>query len=280
MFSRLADSYVMEPLAYIIVVALGYIDYSTGSAFSLSIFYLIPVFGVAWFKGTRRALPISAASAVAFLIGDMPAKVFYLHPINEVWNAGAVFIFYVLVSMLVGLLHDGLTREARIGRTDFLTKLANAKAFVEAAEAEIRRAKRYNLAMSVAYIDLDDFKTVNDSFGHSRGDELLIQVGAAITKNVRETDLAARIGGDEFSILFPETSGAQAKVVADKLQVKLDELFKENSWPVGASIGVADFPAPPESVDQILEQADKRMFAAKQLRKDAKRARETASPRT
>lgn len=267
--NRVADSYVMEPLAYIIVIAIGYIDYVTGSAFSLSIFYLIPVFGVAWFKGAKRALVISAVSAAAWLIGDIPAKVFYIQPINQIWNAGAVFVFYVLVSLLVGLLHEGLTREAHLGRTDFLTKLANAKAFVEGAETEIRRAKRYKLPMSVAYIDLDDFKTVNDTLGHSKGDKLLIEVGSTIIKNIRETDLAARIGGDEFSILFPETIGTQAETVADKLQVKLDELFRENGWPVGASIGVADFPEPPESVDQILENADKRMFAVKQLRKDA-----------
>lgn len=267
--NRVMDSYVIEPLAYIIVFAIGYIDYATGAAFSLSIFYLIPVFGIAWFKGTKRALAISFVSATALLIGDIPTKVFYIHPINHVWNAAAVFVFYVLVSLLVGLLHDGLTREAHLGRIDFLTKLANAKAFVEGAEAEIRRAKRYKLPMSIAYIDLDDFKTVNDAFGHSKGDELLIEVGSAITKNIRETDLAARIGGDEFSILLPETVGIQASVVIDKLQAKLDELFKENGWPVGASIGLAEFLEPPESVDQVLESADKRMFAAKQRRKDA-----------
>lgn len=261
------DWMIFEPLAYLTVIAIGYVDYVTGNVFSLSIFYLIPVFGVAWLKGTKRAIVISFAAAATWLIGDTSSAVYYMHPIYEYWNAVAVFAFYVLVSLLVGFLHAGYLREAHIGRTDFLTGLANAKAFVEATDTEIRRARRYELPMSVAYIDLDDFKTVNDTRGHSKGDDLLIQVGKTITKNIRETDLAARIGGDEFTILLPETNGDQASVAAEKLQLKLDELFADNDWPVGASIGLAYFPEPPESVDQVIEIADKRMFAAKQQRK-------------
>lgn len=271
-FSRLIpDLFLFEPLAYLIVIALGFIDYITGSAFSLSSFYLIPIFGVAWLKGTNRALIISTVSGVVFLLTDMPSKVFYIHSISEYWNAGAAFVLYVLVSLLVGLLREGLTREAHLGRTDFLTGLANSKAFVEVADAEIRRAKRYMLPLSVMYIDIDYFKTVNDTLGHSKGDELLIQIGETITENIRETDVAARIGGDEFAILLPETTGEHANVASQKLQAKLDELFKRYNWQVGASIGVADFPEPPESVDQIIEAADKRMFAAKQARKGAAR---------
>jgi diguanylate cyclase (GGDEF)-like protein len=266
-FVRLADSYIMEPLAYIIVAAIGYVDYVTGANFSLSIFYLVPVFGVAWFKGSRRAYIISGAAAVAWLFGDTASTVIYIHPVYEYWNAAAIFAFYVLVSLLVGLLHDALLREARLSRTDFLTGLANAKAFVEAAEIETSRARRYLLPMSVIYIDLDDFKAINDVFGHSKGDEALIDVGSVITKNIRETDIAARIGGDEFSILLPETDGVRAKIVTEKLQNRLDEMFKEKGWLIGASIGLADFPEPPESVDRILDIADKRMLAIKQFRK-------------
>lgn len=257
----------MEPVAYIIVFAIGYVDYITAANFSLSIFYLVPVFGVAWFKGSKRALIISAAAAIAWLFGDTASAIIYAHPVYEYWNAVAIFAFYVLVSLLVGLLHDGMVREARLSRTDFLTGLANAKSFVESAEIETSRAKRYRLPMSVVYIDLDDFKAINDVFGHSKGDEALIDVGSVISMNIRDTDIAARIGGDEFSILLPETNGTQAKAVADKLQKKLDELFKVRGWLIGASIGLADFPEPPESVDQILDVADKRMLAIKQVRK-------------
>ena len=260
-------SYVVEPLAYIIVAAIGYVDFTTGASFSLSVFYLIPVFGVAWFKGINRALIISAVSSVVWIIGDTPTRVFYIHPVNHIWNAGAVFVFFVLVSFLVGFLRDVLTREAQLSRTDFLTKLANTKAFVEAADAEIRRVERYGHPISVAYIDLDNFKTVNDTFGHSKGDDLLVKVGSIIAKNIRHSDLAARVGGDEFSILFPETDGKQARVVVAKLQSKLDELFRETNLPVGASIGVAEFLEPPESVDQILVKADQLMFTAKKRRK-------------
>jgi diguanylate cyclase (GGDEF)-like protein len=199
----------------------------------------------------------------------MPTKVFYLHPINHVWNAVAAFVFYVLLSLLVGLLRDALKREAQMGRIDFLTKLGNAKGFVEGAEAEIRRMKRSGLPISVAYIDLDNFKTVNDTLGHSKGDQLLVEVGFAIKKNIRGTDLAARIGGDEFAIMLPETAGNQAAFVIDKLQRALDELLKANSPNVGASIGLAEFTEPPASIDQVLESADKRMFEVKQRRKGA-----------
>lgn len=268
MFRRSAKyPFVMEPLSYLMVAAIAYVDYSSGVTFSFAIFYLIPIFGVAWFRGVNRALFISFVSAVAWLIGDVPTKVFYIHPIDHIWNAGAIFGFFILVSFLVSLLHDALMREAQLSRTDYLTRLANTKAFVEGTETEMRRAKRYSRPMSMAYIDLDNFKSVNDTYGHSKGDDVLVEVGSTIANNIRATDLAARIGGDEFAILLPETSGEQAKAVIDKLQEKLDELFKKNDWPVGASIGVADFTTPPESVDKIIEHADQLMFAAKKRRK-------------
>jgi diguanylate cyclase (GGDEF)-like protein len=172
----------------------------------------------------------------------------------------------------VAVLQNSLVRERYVARTDFLTGLANRMLFFATAEAEIKRSHRYHLCLSAAYIDIDNFKQVNDRFGHAVGDRMLSMIAEAIRHNVRSVDLAARLGGDEFAVLLPQTDAASAKAALSKLKHLLQRVADENQWPVTFSCGVVTFLKPPASADEMIRRADEIMYAAKAESKNALRA--------
>jgi diguanylate cyclase (GGDEF)-like protein len=131
------------------------------------------------------------------------------------------------------------------------------------AEAELKRAGRYGRPLTAVYIDLDNFKNVNDAFGHEVGNSLLRIVAATLAANVRSSDVVARLGGDEFAIVLAETNVSSAKAYLKKAQGQLLEVMKDNNWNVTFSIGAVTFTHPPKSVDDMVKQADDLMYSAK-----------------
>ncbi len=160
-------------------------------------------------------------------------------------------------------LRASLAREQDAAREDFLTRLRNRRAFSEAGEDEMRRSQRYPRPMALAYIDLDNFKGVNDGLGHEAGDALLQTVGAVMRETLRATDVCARLGGDEFAVLLPETDAAAARAVLEKLRGALLEAMTRHAWPVTFSIGAVVLPRPRGSFDDLVRDADKRMYEVK-----------------
>ncbi|HLM56720.1 MAG TPA: GGDEF domain-containing protein, partial [Pyrinomonadaceae bacterium] len=148
---------------------------------------------------------------------------------------------------------------------------ANKRHFVELAEAELGRARRHGHPFSVAYMDVDDFKLVNDHLGHSAGDRLLKSVAETIRRDVRSIDVVARLGGDEFAVLMPETDGRAARAAVERLRDRLAFAARQQGWPVTFSIGVATWDEPPPSVDEVLRRADELMYAAKRGGKNSVR---------
>jgi len=161
-----------------------------------------------------------------------------------------------------------LAREHELARIDPLTTVPNRRAFYEALDKERARSLRYRRPLTIAYVDLDNFKKVNDALGHAVGDELLVQVAAGLRTNLRASDYVGRLGGDEFAILLPETDATAANVVLCKLRLRLLEEMKAHSWQVTFSIGAATFLDPPDSLDVIIRMADETMYAIKAHGKD------------
>jgi diguanylate cyclase (GGDEF)-like protein len=164
-------------------------------------------------------------------------------------------------------LRAALDEVTRLARTDVLTGLANRRAFTESAEQQLKIAHRHQRSMAVAIVDLDHFKTVNDTCGHAAGDELLRIVGRVMSSTVRTTDQVGRLGGEEFGLLFEEVDRDGAWLAADRLRLAIAEV------PVGhvvrgrehqtASIGVATFPDDGTTLDQLIARADDALYAAK-----------------
>jgi len=159
----------------------------------------------------------------------------------------------------------------KLAHYDALTGLANRYAFMQNLDASIENAARYNRQSALLFIDLDGFKQINDTYGHKSGDALLIEIASRFNKQVRRSDIVARMGGDEFTIFIPEYSGvhdiaglAQKIVTAVSQPIEL----KNASVHVSASIGIALYPHDGTSSDLLLSNADNAMYYAKELGKN------------
>lgn len=159
----------------------------------------------------------------------------------------------------------------QLARNDPLTGMANRRYFFERAEQEFTRSRRYQTPLSVALIDVDYFKHINDQYGHATGDEVLKLLSQKICAMLRESDLLARIGGEEFAILMPSTGLAGAALMAERLRMAI----AEEASPVAGhllhlrfSAGVTELKAQDQSIEDCLRRADEAMYKAKQAGRD------------
>lgn len=155
----------------------------------------------------------------------------------------------------------------QLANTDPLTNLYNRRFFTEKAEKEYQRAKRYSLSTTLISIDIDHFKSINDKFGHPAGDQVLIEVANQLQENLRQTDILARIGGEEFSILLPETSTKSAIAFAERIREAQSKLKITGEWQgeitLSVSIGVSSFLSSDKAFDDLFSRADKALYEAK-----------------
>lgn len=245
------------------VTAVAIVDYLVGYEISVSLFYLVPVAVAAWYCGPRDGIAIAGLACVGWYVADFFAGLTYAHPAIPVWNTAVRFGFFAVVAGLVSVYHDALRRQRQLLRTDPLTGLANRRAFGDALAHDLALARRRGSALSLAYLDLDDFKAVNDTAGHAEGDRVLRTVGEVLGRSLREADTAARLGGDEFAFLLPDTGPEGAAQVAGKLASELRQAFIAGQWPVDCSIGVVTFPHARVSLADAMEAADRAMYEAK-----------------
>ena len=245
------------------VLLLGVLQLLSGPDVSFLFFYTVPVFLAAWFVGMRAGIFTCVASGVSWAVIGMLTSDHFSNPLVPYWNVLVRTAFMFLLAYLVAAIKKSLEHERELARTDYLTGAFNGRHFAELASAEIQRVRRHPHPFTVAFIDVDDFKHVNDRYGHSTGDGLLQTVADTIKSTLRSVDVAARIGGDEFAVLMPETDGAAAEVVVRRLRRNLLEAVGAKGWPVTFSIGAITWATPPDSVDEMLRAADELMYAAK-----------------
>jgi diguanylate cyclase (GGDEF)-like protein len=224
---------------------------------------LLPVSVTAWFVNRNSAFGLSVLSAFIWTISNQLAGESYSHPGIIYWNSVVRLGFFSIVSLLLTYLRQAVQKERELSRTDFLTGITNSRAFYELTSSELLRAKRYQHPITVAYMDVDNFKQINDQLGHSVGDLLLKTIAETMSKNLRRTDIMARLGGDEFVVLLPETTEKAAKIAITKLRTSLSQTMEKNRWGVTFSIGTITFYAYPSSTDELLQQVDELMYTVK-----------------
>lgn len=239
------------------------LDYRWGKELHLSVGYLIPIFMLTWNVGRSAGMAASAASAVVGTVATMLSGQSHSHVAVPVIEMALRSCFFGASVIILSELKQALTRERDLARIDHLTGVANRRAFVETAEAEIQRARRHRHSLTVAYYDLDDFKSVNDRYGHRAGDTLLKVVASALVAAVRATDVVARLGGDEFGVLLPETPPDAAPRVLAKLREKLLRVLATEQGHITISVGAVTFISPPGSATELIERADALMYAVK-----------------
>ena len=251
-------------LAVILLGGVAALDFITGAELSFSIFYLIPIALFTWAVDGKVGIAAAFISAGIWLFIEIISSSDYSSAFVYFWNAVIRLGFFLLPVLLL----RNLEQERRLARTDFLTGATNNRQFRDQTQREIDRSARYRHPFTVVFIDIDNFKLINDTFGHTFGDKVLKAIVENIKSNLRKTDVIARMGGDEFALLLPEVNPENARTAISKMRQKLQEEMLKNKWPITFSIGVVSVITPDLAVDEVISIADKMMYSVKNYGKD------------
>lgn len=262
--SRLISRYPQgAPVAIgsLLVTVIAALDWFTGPTVSVSLLYAVAVITVTWLGGKRHGTLVTALAGAESLLAHVLSD--GALAAAAVWNAATRLGVLLVVVSLVSALRDSLVEQRKRAMIDPLTGALNRRSFNMIADRERLRAGRNGTALTIAYFDLDDFKTVNDRLGHEVGDRLLRVFAASVRAGVRGTDALCRIGGDEFVLMLPDTDARQAVVVVDRVRRILAECCESEEVPVTTSIGISTYRFPPATVDAMVAGADQLMYRAK-----------------
>ena len=233
---------------------------------SLSVLYLGPIAIASWYINRQSGIVLSVLCSLDWLWADATAKQAAI-AFLPIWNAGIRFSFFMIVSYLISLQKRAYQKERRFARTDGLTGIHHRRFFREVLRLEIERSRRYRTSFALAYLDLDNFKAINDRFGHQEGDRLLKTLAYQLRKTLRVNDTVGRLGGDEFAILISQIDPAKVHHSLKRVQAHLQASIGSR-WPVSFSIGVVIFAESPASVGAAIAQADQVMYDIKKSGKN------------
>lgn len=251
-------------LALVLVAVIGVLNFAVGYEITISLFYLIPIGLATWYGNYRMGVSFSFLSAFIWYVVDNVLSAHpYSHSLIPYWNTGVRLGLFLMTALFLSHFKTKLNSEKNLSRTDSLTGVMNGRGFTELAEKMFELSERHGRSTTLAYIDLDNFKQVNDQQGHSEGDKLLKVIGEILLQSVRRTDVVGRLGGDEFAIVLPETNETGAKLMLDKLRIELSDAMQKHGWPVSFSMGVVSFNLPPYDLDHAIKVGDALMYKAK-----------------
>jgi diguanylate cyclase (GGDEF)-like protein len=285
-------------------ILIGIIDYVTLDFFVFE-FYLLPVALAVWFSGRNVGIFVAFVSVSAEIILDIITSFHHSHPWVHYSNFLLNFSFFMVIIYLLVFLKKTLenlktvtevekiinkqlrseveqrkrleaeiikTQEElrRLSITDSLTGLYNRRGFLSLAEQQIKVAKRNRQDIGLIFADLDNLKWINDNLGHKEGDSVLVEVANILKESFRESDVIARIGGDEFVVIAIQARKDSDNVITARLQKNLDRRNTKavRNYKLSLSIGVVYYDTvQPRTIDELLSAADKLMFEQKQAKR-------------
>ena len=245
------------------IAIISVFDFFSGTELRVYPLYFAPISVVAWHVGRRDALGAAGLGSLGWFGSNFAAGLAFSH--SGLWIANALVhaASFAIVGSLIATLKAALTHERELSRTDPLTSLLNSRAFYAEAAWVLALCRRKDHPVTLAYLDLDNFKAINDSQGHQAGDDLLRTVADLLRASTRPSDLCARLGGDEFAILLPEADPREASVALERLRARLAETAGAHGCSVTGSIGAVTFLKVPENLEAMVSAADSRMYVAK-----------------
>lgn len=187
------------------------------------------------------------------------------YPIHLLTMIGSLSSAGVVIEIGKRQVASLMERLAQAAITDPLTGLSNRRSFESMSNAEVARCTRYGSTISLLMLDIDHFKRINDTWGHQTGDEILQFVGTSLATIKRDSDIVARIGGEEFVCMLPETDTEGAVTFANRIRALMSERILDDGRPLTTSVGVAEFRRHGLTIDELLHAADAALYRAKEL---------------
>jgi diguanylate cyclase (GGDEF)-like protein len=243
-----------------LVLAVG--DYFSGPYLVFATFFLVPVATSAWFCGRAAGLVVSTEAAVAGVV-TTAADPQAITPAIYLTNGVLRFVMYAAVCVVLANERQATETIRSLATTDPLTGLLNRRAFYQHASSEMERARRNQQEVAMIYIDVDDLKARNDTYGHEAGDAMIVEFAEAARATLRTTDLVARVGGDEFVMMLCDVDQLTAEHAVERLRTRLENA---ELLPIRFSAGIVAGPVvadEPVDVERILHAADVLMMQAK-----------------
>ncbi|MBP9865239.1 MAG: GGDEF domain-containing protein [Candidatus Omnitrophica bacterium] len=247
----------------LIFLVISTVDYVVTAPVGLSLFYIIPILQVTRLFGRNAGLTVSLGAAVAWLFSDLGTEISSRYALVPYWNALIRLSFFTIITTLF----SAWEAERINARTDTLTGLHNRKALDEFLQFEIARCQRFKRPLSLISFDVDDFKQINDRYGHAGGDRVLVAIARSLIAGTRETDRVVRLGGDEFIVLLPETSAKLAFSVMSRIKQSLFRMSLLDCVPT-LSAGIVTITHPALRADKLLQEVDKLLYKAKRKGKN------------
>lgn len=253
----------------VLTAVVGLLDLNFGGTeVSFSICYLAPIALATWHLDRSAGFLVTVVSLLTRGWIDYSRLHLYSNSWIPLDNMIIRAVFFIGAVLALSRIRTLMERERRFGTIDFLTGIPNSRAFNDHVAREGSRCRRYGQPLTIAFMDCDNFKQVNDRWGHKAGDAVLRTIGATLQSQVRNSDFVARLGGDEFVFLLPDTDDEVALEVLTRVHGRLLEVMEIGKCDVTFSIGAITYPHPPESADDMLAQADTLMYSAKSQTKN------------
>jgi diguanylate cyclase (GGDEF)-like protein len=238
---------------YLLIALIGAIDAQFKPEIIFAPLYLLPIAILSWFVGKWNGITASVLSTIMWLAASIYSGGLYGSTFAYYWNSIVCLTTFLLISSLISYLRVELEQNRSFYQLDTLTGIANSVGFREAAQREIDWANRFNRPFSLGYLDVDNFKFINEQMGYTVGDQVIREIAKNIQTHLRRSDLVARVGGDEFALLLSEAGQEAAREAINRIQHQLKNAMDSKGWPLTFSIGVLACTDHPKTVDEILQ---------------------------
>ncbi|WP_133129704.1 GGDEF domain-containing protein [Legionella yabuuchiae] len=244
----------------ILTAIIGYIDFLIGTEFSSALFYFAPIFIAAWYLDRNISIMIALFCAASWATNDYLLHN-YLYKASYFWNSLMRLFIFMIIALLVSSLRKSLDEINVLANVDPLTGAKNHRFIYAFLYNQIAEFKRSNLEFSIIYFDVDNFKEINDRYGHDQGDEALKIIVNKCQENIHKHDIIGRVGGDEFIIVLPETKLNDAEKLYKRIFKDISLVKKPFS--IRLSAGIASYDSSAYSLDELLKTADMLMYSSK-----------------
>lgn len=278
-FYRVSQEFLRlpTPLRALIVVLMALLvaagDFLTPSYISFIGYYLIPIFLSIWYFTCSWVFAVVFAISLLSRIYVVDIAVTSGRPLwQNALSVGSIVLAFSIFSLLVKMLKKYVLHVEENGDKDPLTGLRNRRSFLSLAEYELQRRNRIRYPLTVAMMDLDCFKALNDTQGHDAGDRLLMAFSECLVTSLRNVDIIGRLGGDEFGLVLPNTTYEQTKLVLDRLQSHIKPVLDSFGCDgLGCSVGAVNVKAESfgSEINDLLKRADALMYQVKRTMKNS-----------